>query len=177
MPFTNEANGSHYWNLNQLAHRFYYSRFNRDNMHDPKEGEDINNSRMYRLYNKSDIKELLHSFAEFLEWVIPEENLGKIYLTDNMVLVRRTQYPYIKRANDVIAAATQRGGREPMISGRSYIFSGKYVWNLDMSGELAEKMEEVMSKDPQFMAFKEKLQKELEERNKKEIDEEQQSKH
>lgn len=170
MPFTNKENGSQYWTLNYLGHRFYYSKFNRDNLHDLKEGEDINYSRMYRLYNKTDIKELLHHLADYLEWALVEENLGKIYITDNIELVRKPVLPYVRRANQIEEIVT-KGGRK---AGICYLNSGKYTYQLTVAGDLEEKLADLAEKDPQFIKKKEELQSVLEERNKGIIDEDKQ---
>lgn len=162
--YQNKKNGSQYWYLNRMIDRFYCSRFNRDNLHGLAEGEDIDNSRSHRLYNKADIKELVHKFFDFMEWVIPEENLGKIYLSDNMTLVREPKLPMIRRANivDVIKTKGLRKERE------QYVTNGRYIWTLEVTGPMWDKLRELQEKDPEFIARREELQKKVEERNRDE---------
>lgn len=169
MPYSEDGkiskkNGSKYWTLNRLVDRFYYSRFNRDNLHDPAEGEDINNSRSHRLFNKTDIKELLHLFFDYMEWAIPEENLSRIYLTDNMMLERTSRLPTVRRANIVDEIKT-KGEKK---SGELYVTYGRYIWTVEMTGDLWERQREVQAKDPEFIAKREELQKSVEERNRNE---------
>ena len=159
-----KKNGSKYWTLNRMVDRFYCSRFNRDNLHGLAEGEDIDNSRSHRLFNKADIKELLHLFFDFMEWVIPEENLSKIYLTDNMMLNRSSKLPTVRRSNIVDQIKTK--GLRPI--GELYVTNGRYIWTLEMTGSLWERHREVQAKDPEFIAKREELQKSVEERNRNE---------
>lgn len=159
-----KKNGSKYWTLNRMVDRFYYSRFNRDNLHDPAEGEDIDNSRTHRLFNKTDIKELLHLFFDYMEWVIPEENVSKIYFTENMMLNRSSRLPTIRRSNIVDQIKT-KGQRK---IGELYVTNGRYVWTMEMTGSLWERHRDVQAKDPEFIAKREELQKIVEERNRNE---------
>ena len=164
MPKQNKKNGSQYWTLNSLVDRFYTSRFNRDNMHDPAEGEDIDNSRMYRIYNKSSIKELLHTFFDFFEWVINEENLGRIYLSENMTLMRESKMPQIRRANIVDVLRSPDRAKE----GELYVTRGKYIWTLFLSGNAFSRMRELQFRDPEFKEKYDELEIEAAERNKME---------
>lgn len=161
VPKSNKKNGSQYWTLNALVDRFYTSRFNRDNMHDPAVGEDIDNSRLYRIYNKRDVKELLHIFFDFFEWVINEENLGKIYLTDNLTLVRESKMPTIRRANIVDVLRSPDRAKE----GELYVSRGKYLWTLFFSGEAFSRMRDLQFQDPEFKERYDSLEKEANERN------------
>ena len=155
-------NGAKKWTLNSLVDRFYTSRFNRDNLHDPAEGEDIDNSRLYRLYNKSDVKELMHIFFEYFEWVVSEENLCKVYLTKNMSFIRETRLPTVKRANIVDEIRSPNRAK----AGELYVTRGKYLWTIYFSGEPHEKQRELQFSDPEFIAKYEELQKKVDERKK-----------
>lgn len=159
---TNKRNGSKEWTIGQLVDRFYTSRFNRDNLFDPKPGEDIENSIKHRLYNKSDVKELMKVFAEFFIWAINAENIGKIYLSKEVVLVRESKLPRLKKANNI--DAQYLGDKvEP---GKYYITDGRYAWLLWLTGDTFKKMQELRALDPEFIAAKEQLLPEMEERNK-----------
>lgn len=159
---TNKNNGSKYWTLGELADRFYTSRFNHDEMHDWGEDEDIDNSRQHRLYNKGDTKNLIKKFAAYFEWVLCEENLSRIYITDNITLIRESKLPKVRRANrtDVI----RRKG--DVKAGEYYVTQGKYSWLMWTKGELMDRMREVQAKDPEFIERVEIKKIEAEERNK-----------
>ena len=163
-PSINKKNGSQYWFLNRLIDRFYTSRFNRDSLCGLEEGEDIDNSRKNRLYNKSDVKEVLELFFKYLEWVIPEENIGKIYLSDCIEIERCPSLPRIKKANIVDVIMSNNRAKE----GELYITYGKYNWRLNVTGEMFDRLREVQEKDPEFIERREELQKALDERNKNE---------
>ena len=161
MPYKSKKNGSEYWTINALVDRFYTSRFNRDNLHDPSPGEDIKNSRSHRLYNKSDIHDIAHLFSEFIEWVLPEENISKLYLSDNLTLVRKTRYPKIKRANSV--DASRLNGKVQI--GELYVTRGKYYWVVETGSDFTQIMYDLKNKDPEVAAKYAELEKEVEERN------------
>lgn len=161
MPKTNKNNGSRYFTLNSLVDRFYTSRFNRDNKHGLSEGEDIDNSKIHRIYNKGDVKDLLHSFFDFFEWVINAENISKVYLTRNLLLERESKMPTVRRANIVDELRSPNRAK----AGELYVTRGKYIWTLWLSGDAYEKMRELQHKDPEYMAKYAELQKSVDERN------------
>ena len=163
MPQINKKNNSQYWTLNTLVDRFYTSRFNRDNMHCLNAGEDIDNSRAYRVYNKGDVKELIQLFTDYLAWVINAENVSKIRLSEDIALIRETKTPKLKRANIVDEIITN--GR--VKAGQLYVTNGKYAWTMFLSGDTYEKMTELTTKDPELARLREEAQKRLEERIKK----------
>lgn len=158
-----KKNGSRYVTLSQLVDMFYVSRFNRDNLHGLDEGEDIDNSRKHRVYNKSDVKELMIVFMEFFEWVVNEKNLGKIYLSDNVTLVRESTPPRIKYATKMDELCKPEGGCK---AGEYYVTCGRYVWQMWLEGDAFKKMKELWMKDPEFTDIREKLIPEMEEKNK-----------
>ena len=164
MPVQDKKNGSYFWTLKELVRRFYKSRFNRDNYNDPKENENIDDSIYYRLYAKSDLLEIIENFMDFLEWVIVEENISRVYLTRNMKLVRESKMPLIRRANIIDQIKTK--GRAT--AGEQYVTHGRYDWVVETSGELWHKLKEIQEKDPEFIAKREELEKVVEERNKNE---------
>lgn len=164
MPKLDKKNGSTFWTLKELVGRFYKSRFNRDNMHDPKENENIDNSMYYRLYTKGDILEIVQNFAQFLEWVIIEENIGRIYLTDNIKIKRESKMPNIRRANIIDQIKTK--GRATI--GEQYVTHGRYDWVLEITGDPWYQLRQIQEKDPEFIAKREELQKVVEERNRNE---------
>lgn len=158
----NKKNGSMYVTRNHLVDMFYVSRFNRDNLHDLVEGEDIDNSRHYRLYNKSDVKELMSLFFSFFEWVINAKNLSKIYLTDDITLIRESTLPRVKYATMV----DEQHMPDECRAGEYYITRGRYIWRLWIEGETFQKMKELYSVDPEFIKLREDLIPEMEEKNK-----------
>lgn len=158
----NPKNGSKYITLIQLIDMFYVSHFNRDNMHDLAEGEDIDDSHLYRIYNKSDVKELMALFFQFFEWAINEKNIGKVYLTKDITLVRESTLPRVKYAT-VIDEQHLPGECK---AGEYYITRGRYVWRLWIDGETFSKMKELQSRDPEFAKLREDLIPEMEEKNK-----------
>lgn len=167
MPKTNKKNGSQYWTLNNLVDKFYTSKFNRDNMHDPAPGEDINDSRLYRIYNKSDVKDLIHLLADYFEWAIGEENVSKLYITDNITLERETRLPTVRRANIVDELRSpERVKTGEIKAGKLYVTRGKYAWVMNLTGGTFQKMRELQYKDPEFIEKYEELQKSVDERNK-----------
>lgn len=156
-----KKNGSVYITLNTLIDMFYVSRFNRDPMHDPGEGEDIDNSYKHRIYNKGDLKELMVLFMSFFEKAINDRNIGKIYLTKDITLIRESSLPRIKYAN------TMDEMYQPNCkAGEYYITQGRYVWHMWLEGETFEKMREISSNDPEFVKKRQELIPVLEEKNK-----------
>lgn len=160
--WTNAKNGSIYITLNQLVDMFYVSRFNRDNMHDVAEGEDIDNSRQHRVYNKSDVKELLSLFSEFFCWAINEKNISKIRVCDKLSMVRESSLPKLKYATafDELCSPGQ------CKAGEYYITNGRYSWTLWFDGDTFQKMKDLWMNDPEFLAKKEELKPQMEEKNK-----------
>lgn len=157
----NKKNGSLYVTLGHLIDMFYVSRFNRDNKHDPAKDEDIDNSYKYRIYNKSDVKELMKLFMDFFEWVINEKNIGKIYLSKNLTLLRDVTLPRIKYANAMDAKYNPE-----CTEGEYYITHGRYEWRLWLDNEAYDKMREIVVKDPELIKRTEELIPLLEEKNK-----------
>lgn len=160
----NTNNGSNYFTLKELISKFYKSKFNRDNCHDLGKNEDINNSARYRLYAKSDIAEIIQNFAEYIEWAIVEENIGRVCFTKDIRLARKSKLPVIKTANKLGQRLTN--GRSS--AGEQFVTHGKYIWRLEITGELRKRLKEVENNDPEIKARREELQKEVEERNKNE---------
>lgn len=163
-PYVNKKNGAAHWSLARLVDRFYYSRFNRDNLCGLSEGEDIDNSRQHRLYNKADLEEVFKLFFEYLEWAIIEENLGKIRLTNNMDITRTSSKPKLKRANIVDQIKT----KDRVKDREYYVTPGKYKYELNLNGEAWERIKALREKDPELTEIKKNLQKEADERNKNE---------
>ena len=157
-----QQNGSKYVTLRQLVKKFYVSRFNRDNMHDPAEGEDINNSRKYRIYNMCDVQELLETFISYCEWAVNEENISRINLSTNLILIRESVDPKLK----YVTALDSMYTRKDCEKGQYYITDGRYDWTLCVKGEPLTKMKELWMKDPTFIKKKEELKPIMEERNK-----------
>ena len=157
----NQKNGSLYITLSQLIDVFYTSRFNRDSLHSLVEGEDIDNSIKHRLYNKRDLKELMPLFIEFLEWVINEKNLGKIYLSKDLTLVRESTLPSLRYTTKFDEKAFKRNKE-----GEYYISTGKYRWMMYVTGDTFAKMKELWLKDPQFEEIIKELTPKMEEKNK-----------
>ena len=163
---TQDKSGGLYVTLNQLVKMFYVSRFNRDNMHDPAENEDIDNSRKYRIYNLVDVKELLNVFIEFCEWAFNEKNISRLYLSPNLTLNRESLGPKLKYATGLEEMYTNMGYK----NGEYYITDGKYNWVLNVKGEPYTKMKELWLKDPVFAQKKEELRPIMEEKNAKSKD-------
>lgn len=159
----NKKNGSRYVTLSQLVDMFYVSRFNRDNLHGLDEGEDIDNSRKHRIYNKSDVKELMEIFFEFFEWAVNEKNIGKIYMTKNISFIRNSIMPRLKYATKMDEICLYGGGCK---AGEYYITNGRYTWQMYVEGDMYQKMKELWEKDPEFVQKKKELIPELEEKNK-----------
>lgn len=159
---TSKKNGSKYITLSKLVDMFYVSHFNRDNLHDLLDGEEYDNSRKYRLYNKVDVKELVDLFLEFFEWAINAKNISKIYLTRDITLIRESTLPRIKYATEMDVACTP----DDCKVGEYYITRGKYMWRLWIEGDTFQKMKELWQKDPEFINKREELTPELEEKNK-----------
>ena len=141
---------------------FYTSRFNRDNLHDPAEGEDIDNSYKYRIYNKSDIKELMTHFLPFFEWAINAKNLSRIYLTDDITLIREATPPRIKYATTM----DEKYAPGQCKAGEYYITNGRYSWKMWVEGETFERMRDLWMEDPEYTEIRDKLIPEMEEKNK-----------
>lgn len=148
--------------VNMLVDMFYTSRFNRDNKHDPAEGEDINNSRKYRLYNKKDVKELLALFCEFFQEALVEENLGKVYITDDLTLVRDATMPRPKYATTF----DENYNPELCKAGEWYVTTGRYNWKLYVDGDTFKKLRQLWLKDPVLIEKREELKPVVEEKNK-----------
>lgn len=148
--------------MGKLVDMYFVSRFNRDNLHDPAEGEDIDNSRLHRIYNKKDIKELMSSFCEFFEWVINEKDISKIYISKNMSLIRESSPPRLKYATKFDEICTNNQCK----AGEYYITNGRYNWKLWVEGETFEKMKNLWMRDPEFIRMREELVPEMEEKNK-----------
>ena len=157
-----KKNGSRFITLSQLVDMFYVSRFNRDNLHDLVEGEDIDNSRKYRIFNKADVKELMEVFCDFFEWVINAKNIGKIYITKDISLVRESTLPRLKYATGMDEVYLPNECK----AGEYYITHGRYMWRLWIEGDTFQKMKELWMKDPEFLKTREELTPEMEERNK-----------
>lgn len=155
-------NGSQYITLNKLVDMFYTSRFNRDNMHDVAEGEDIDNSIKHRIYNKKDVKEMLAIFAEFFEWAINSKNISKLYITKNITLYRESVPPKIKYATKMDEVFKHGEVK----AGDYYITPGKYLWRLWVEGEALDEMRKLQDTDSEFIRIKEELTPEMEEKNK-----------
>lgn len=153
VPYTNKDNGSEYWTLNKLVQRFYTSRFNRDPYHEPTEGEDIDNSKRYRMYGKEDVRELLELFFQYFQWVIVEENVSRVYLSEDISLIRESILPRVKPATQVDAICA--GGDVKI--GDYYVTPGKYTWKMWVQGDTFKKLKELSTNDPQMV----KLRKEL----------------
>lgn len=160
MPI-NKKNGSRYVSIKQLVDIFYTSRFNRDQYHGLAEGEDIDNSRLYRLYNKSDLLELMELLAQFFEWAIIEKNIGKIYITKDLCLIRESSKPRLKKANFI---DVQRLG-DKVEDGKYYITSGKYKYSLFFTDEAFERLKKLQENDIEFIQTIEELKPLLEEKN------------
>lgn len=158
----NKKNGSIMLSLNQLVDLFYVSRFNRDNLHSLEDGEDIDDSRKHRIYNKSSVKELMALFVDFFEWVINAKNISKVRITNDITLIRESTLPKIRRANAFEEKAIKNGSK----AGEYYITHGKYIWRLWIDGETYKKMSELRINDPEFIAEIEKLTPVMEEKNK-----------
>ena len=154
---------SRYVTVNMLVDMFYTSRFNRDNMHDAAEGEDINNSRRHRLFNKKDIKELMSLFCEFFQEALIEENLGKIYITKDITLVRDTTAPRLKYANGF----DEQYNPDLCKAGEWYVTTGRYNWKLWIDGDTFKRIKSHWMEDPMLIEKREELRPEMEERNKK----------
>lgn len=159
----NPKNGSIYISMNHLVDMFYTSRFNRDNMHDLAEGEDIDNSTKHRIYNKGDVKELMSLFGEFFEWAINAKDLGRIYLSKDTMLVRETVLPRVKYAT-VMDEYHLPGECK---AGEYYITPGRYTWKLWVTGEPFKEMKNLWLRDPEILKRKEELIPEMEEKNAK----------
>lgn len=157
----NKKDGSIYLSIKQLAEKFFYSRFNRDNMHDPAPGEDIDNSKLYRIYNKADIVELIELFMQYFEWAINAENISRVYLTDNIMLRRDSTYPKIKLATPVDANRLSKLCK----AGEYYITRGRYNWTMWLDGDAYQKMIELKLADPEFNRIIKELTPELEVKN------------
>ena len=153
------------WTLNKFINGFYRSRYNRDNMHDLAEGEDENDSKMYRIYNKGDLKDVAEAFLQYLEWLIIDSGIGvnRIYLATGISLRRETRLPHINRANEV--DIMKRKGDDGVKVGDYYITKGKYTWYLDITGEPFKRMKESQKYDPAFIAKVAELQPIVDERN------------
>lgn len=149
--------------VNMLVDMFYTSRFNRDNMHDLAEGEDINNSRKHRLYNKKDIKELLSHFCEFFQDALISENLGKVYVSEDLTLVRDATMPRVKYANSF----DENYNPDICKAGEWYVTTGRYNWKLYVDGETFKQLRQLWRKDPVLMEKREELRPIVEEKNAK----------
>lgn len=157
----NKKDGSCYVTLHQLAVLFYRSRFNRDNLCDLEEGEDIDDSGLHRIFLKRDIEELFDKFGDFFEWAINAKNMSRIVLTPNVKLIREKKLPRLKLAN-MFDQVRLPGVAE---NGKYYITKAKYNWILELTGDAQDKMIEVKEKDPEVIAMRESLLPEMEEKN------------
>lgn len=162
MP-TSKKNGSKYLSLSQIVDGFYPSRFNRDNLCDPDKGEDIDNSIKHRLYNKKDVKELMGLLAQYFEWAINTKNISRVYLTDNIMLIRDSKLPRIKYATDIDVKCL---GEDKCKPGEYYITDGNYAWSMWLTGDAYKAMQALRDSDPEFIQVKKELQPLLEEKNK-----------
>ena len=156
----NKKTGALYVTMRQLAGMFYVSRFNRDNMHDLEEGEDIDNSRKHRIYNKGELEELMVVFGEFFEWAINKKNLQKVYISKGLTLERTSVFPRIKYASGFDAKINP-----DCVAGEYYITKGKYHWDLWLDKELYQEMQQLWLNDPAYLEKRQELIPELEEKN------------
>ena len=150
-----------YWSLKNLVHRFYTSRFNREPDCDLAEGEDIDNSRKFRMYNKGEVLELLELFCDFFQWVIVEENISKVYLSKDIYLIRESILPRVKRATQVDCICV--GG--DLNIGDYYVTHGKYTWKMWIGGDVYKRLKELASKDPQMIELRKEFDVIAEEKN------------
>lgn len=161
MPYINKDNGSEYWTLYKMVKRFYTSRFNRDPYREPIEGEDIDNSTRYRVYGMTAVRELLEIFIQYFQWVIIEENVSKVYLSDDLVLIRESILPRVKPATqvDVFCASGE------VKDGDYYVTPGKYTWKMWVQGDTFKGLKELSLKDPQMERLRKELAPIAEEKN------------
>ena len=150
--------------INWLVDRFYTSRFNRDNMNSLSPGEDINNSRKHRLYNKKDIKDVISLFAEFFAWVITEENICNVSIVSGLNLIRDSQIPRIRKATKVDKRMMNTVG-EDVTPGKYYVTRGRYSWRMWLSGDMYKNMMRLWEKDSERIEAIERLVPEMEEKN------------
>lgn len=149
------------YTIKQLVGRFYRSKYNRDYDVPLAEGEDENDSMKSRIYNKSDIKDLLELFIRFFEWVLVEDNIENVHLSKNMSLMRQAELPKIKMANVV----DKRILGDKVEVGKYYATKGKYSWKLWISNELFQSMAELWEGDPDRQRKIQELAEEIEKRN------------
>ena len=149
------------YTLNQLVDRFFKSKYNRDPYYPVEESEDINKSTKHRLFNKKAIKELMPLFAEFLEWVLIEDNVSHITVSSNISLVRDCILPMPKVANVVDARIL--GDRVEV--GKYYATRGRYVWKMWITKDLYEKSMELWELDPARIKRAEELVDDIKKRN------------
>lgn len=158
MAYRNKVNGSIYVGMKELAEFFYKSRFNRDPLCDPDEGEDIDDSNKHRIYTKSDLIDVITRFGEFFEWAINAKNISRIRFTQDVILVRETRLPWLKKAN---------GFDQVMLpgiaeSGKYYLTKAKYLWKLEVNGKAREVMIKLKDRDPEIVAVENELRPQLE---------------
>lgn len=163
MPAINKKNGSKYLSVNQLIDGFYKSRYNRDNFYDLAEGEDIDNSYKHRLYNKGDVKELVALLIQYFEDAIIKQNISRVYISDDIMLIRDSILPRIKYATDVDVRCL---GSDKCESGKFYITDGNYAWSMWLSGDTYKAMQALRDTDQEFIKIKKDLKPVLEEKNK-----------
>ena len=156
-----QKNGSLFLTTKQLTNMFYKSRFNRDNLHDLVPGEDIDDSYHYRIYNKTDLIELMALFCEFFEWAINAKNISKVYVTKDLTLERETVLPRVKYATPVDEQHTHGECK----AGEYYVTPGRYMWKLWVDGDTFQKMKALQKKDPEILKIREQLIPEMEEKN------------
>lgn len=157
-----EQNGYKQYTFKQIIQKFCYSRFNRDPYVPTAPGEDINNSRRYRLYNKADVMELFSLFVEFLEDLLKTESVEDISISSNLTLYREVELPKIKSVSSM-----DRKLKPDIPEGDTYyITCGRYEYKLRYSGEVKEKLYEKWEEDPRRKKRVEELLPELEQKNK-----------
>ena len=148
LPKAEQVRGGYkHYTLKQIVRRFYYSRFNRDPYEPAVNGEDIDNSRKFRLYNKQDIEEVIKLFVDFLEWALAEDNIEDINLSTNLSLYRDVELPKIKFANEM-----DRRIKKNIPDGDNYyITSGRYIYRLRYTNEVKDRLHEKWLADPRYL--------------------------
>ena len=141
---------------------FYRSKFNRDNLCGPEEGEDIDNSCRHRLYRKEDLTEIVTQFFDFLVWALTTQDIGRVSFTDNMDLFRDDTEPRVKYATKFDEKAIKNGSK----AGEYYITPGRFEWKIWFKGQAFDDLKNLWLNNKAYQAKREELKPLLEEKNK-----------
>lgn len=151
------------YTLKKLLSKFYASRFNRDPYVPADKDEDINDSRRYRLYNKTDIFEIFDQFLKFFEELISTENIEDISFGKNLKLYRDVELPKLKNVTSM-----DRKFNSSIPEGDAfYVSRGRYVYKMKYLNEVKEGIDNMWNDDPRKKRRIEELIPRCEELNRK----------